>query len=345
MARYEQYEGGLEDFWERRGAKSRFEREEYLFGRAVRFASNEADVLTAVEHILPLYSQLPATQRQPLAVQLVVQMSRVPAGAVPDDLMQQITYTGDKEWLMWQLNGWGQVHVDLATGQATAVITPELAQRLDLVAHCLLNTILLNFFIAQGFAMLHASCLVQKERALLLMAPHNTGKSTTALRLLWAGYQLVSDSMVFVVPDEERLVGFPVGKIKLRADMVPQFPQLHPFLNTEAVRNETKYTLDLRQFDSALVRETAVTTQQLSLCLLARHEGQETLVTAVSPKQRQEAVIHNSLYYDTPQVWRRNLAQLELVLAKAAVHHLTIGTNPEKIVEAVASLWAQNSNG
>jgi hypothetical protein len=253
--------------------------------------------------------------------------------------MQQITYTGDAAWLMWRLGGWGQVHVDLVAGRATAVITPELAQRPDLIAQCLLNTILLNFCIANGFAMLHASCLVRDSHVLLLMAPHNSGKSTTALRLLLSGYQLVSDSMVFVVPDNGQLAGFPVGKIKLRADMVAHFPQLHSLLETEAVRDETKYTLDLRKFDGALVRAAAVPPQQVTLCLLARHDAPETLVTAVTRQQLHEAVMLNSLFYDTPAIWQRNLAQLQPFLDKAAAHQLTIGTNPEGIIQAVNKLW------
>jgi hypothetical protein len=242
---------------------------------------------------------------------------------------------------MWQLGGWGQVHVDLATGRATAVITPELAQRPDLVAQCILHTILLNFCIANGFGMLHASCLVRDEQVLLLMAPHNSGKSTTALHLLLSGYQLVSDSMVFVEPDSGQLVGFPIGKIKLRADMVAHFPQLHDFLAAEAVRDETKYSLDLRRFDEALVRQTAVSPQHITLCLLARHDEPDTIVTAVSPEQLQEAVMLNSLYYDTPDVWQRNLAQLQPLLTKAAVYQLTIGTNPAKIIQTVNNLMPE----
>jgi hypothetical protein len=337
---YEQYHEQLEDFWQRRRAKSRYFREAYVFGRLVHFASNEAGVLAAVDHVLPLYSQLPASQHPPFTVQFVVQSARVSPGSAPDDLMQRISYTGDAAWLMWQLGSWGQVHVDLASGRATAVITPELAQRPDLIAQCLLNTILLNFCIANGFAMLHASCLVRDSHTLLLMAPHNTGKSTTALHLLLAGYQLLSDSMVFVAPDDGRLVGFPVGKIKLRADMAPHFPQLQPLLESEVVRDETKYTLELRQFNRALVRETAVLPQQISLCLLARHDAPETLVTAVRPQQLHEAVMLNSLFYDTSEIWQRNLAQLQPFLEKAAVYQLTIGSNIKEMIKRVDKLMS-----
>jgi hypothetical protein len=104
------------------------------------------------------------------------------------------------------------------------------------------------------------------------------------------------------------------------------------------VRDETKYTLDLRLFDRALIRETAVSPQQITLCLLARHDAPETLITAVTPQQLHEAIIRNSLFYDTPEIWQRNLARLQLLLDKAAVHQLTIGTNPEEIIKTVDTL-------
>jgi hypothetical protein len=335
---YNRYENSWEDFWGRRGAKSRYWREFQLFDRAVRLHSNEEQVITAVDHSLPLYSQLPSTSHTPFDIQIVVRASRSSPGLAPDDLMQHITYTGDGSWLMWHLAGWGQVYVDLAKGTAVATITPELAQRPDLISQCLLNTIFLNFFIANGYGMLHASGLVKDGRLLLLMAPHNTGKSTTALHLLLAGCQLVSDSMIFVTPDEGYIAGFPIGKIKLRKDMLPQFPQLHSFLAAEAVRDETKYSLDLRRFDKKLVVETAVSPQKTILCLLTRHDALHTVTNPATLAAVQDAVLLNSLFYDTPAIWQRHLRQIETVLQQAAPFHLTIGTDAQGIVTAVNQL-------
>jgi hypothetical protein len=87
------------------------------------------------------------------------------------------------------------------------------------------------------------------------------------------------------------------------------------------------------------VRAAAVPPQQVTLCLLARHDAPETLVTAVTRQQLHEAVMLNSLFYDTPAIWQRNLAQLQPFLDKAAAHQLTIGTNPEGIIQAVNKLW------
>jgi uncharacterized protein Usg len=218
-----------------------------------------------------------------------------------------------------------------------------LARQPGLVARCLLNTIITNFFIANGYAMLHASCLYHQGHAVLLMAAHNSGKSTTALRLALAGYPLLSDSMIFLTPatDKLLLLGFPVGRVKLRQDMVPAFPQLRDLLEPEMVRGEIKHSIDLRCLDPKLVCEEAVSPSGIDLCLLARGSTGETVLRPASRAAVEASVMENSLFYDTDTVWRRNLAGIEKLLDAARWHHLVIGSDPERIVAAVKELWAQ----
>lgn len=329
----------LEDFWRRRETRPTHRRPFRIYGRSVDMVSNDRDVLTAVDYVLPQYSQAAASGHAPWRIQLAVAPMRTPPGLAPANLIPRITYTGDASWLMLHLDGWGHAFVDMARGEATAVLDPALAADPELVSRALLNTILLNFAIDGGFAMLHASGLHRNGRSLLLMAPHNTGKSTTALRLILAGYPLISDSMIFVSPDDGALVGFPVGKIKLRGDMVPQFPRLHPHLVMEQVRDETKYTLDLRALDAGLVWDTAVAPDAIELCLLSRSGTTETFLTPADETAVWQAVMANSLFYDTQAVWQRNIATLRPVVARARWHHLAIGTDAAGIVTAVDRLF------
>ncbi|MEZ4514344.1 MAG: hypothetical protein R3C62_20910 [Chloroflexota bacterium] len=337
---YQRYADQLDDFWFRRQAAPRFGRDFRLMGRAVQVTSNEEGVLTAVDHTLPLYTTAAPTADPPCTIQLVVQPAIVAPGPVPDELMQRLTYTGDADWLLIQLGQWGQAHVDLTRRRATAVLSPELAQRPDLVSQCLLHTILLNFMIASGLGLLHASCLMQGQKALLLLAPHNTGKSTTALRLALANYALLTDSMVFVdsAGGRVQLLGFPVGKIKLRRDVLAQFPALHPFLAQEVVRQETKYRLDLRHVGVARVQQTAVFPSHTTLCLMTRHEQPETTVWAAQETAVWEAIIQNSLYYDSEAVWTQNLAQLQPLVKQAKAYHLTIGSDEAQLLAALHAL-------
>ncbi len=330
-------EGELEDFWQRRANRLAFQKEARLFGHPLQLKSNQEALLTAVDLALQHYTQTSQTKATLGELQLVVQPMRQSPGPAPDDLMQQISYSASADWLMMQLGGWGVAHLDLTTKRATAVLDPQLAARPDLVAQGVLHTLLLNLVIAQGYGMLHASCLVRDGLALLLLAPHNTGKSTTALRLALAGFRLLTDSMVFVDGDGF-LHGYPVGVVKLRGDMVAQFPELRPFLQTEIVRQETKYRVDLRSVNPEFVWETAVHPQKIILCLLSRHEKEETVVEEVGETAVIQAILHNSLYVDQPHVWQQNVANLRGVLVGETAVALKIGSNPARLIQAMIQL-------
>ena len=341
---YARHQDRLEDFWNRRENRPRFEREFRLFGRRVRMASNQADVLASADYSIPQYSVAPPTDDAPFAIQLIVQPAPLSPGPAPDDLMRHIQYAGDGDWLAMQLGAWGHCQVELRAGRALAVLTPELAGQPELVSRCLLNTILTNLFIASGLGLLHATCLVRDERVLLLMAPHNAGKSTTALRLALAGYALMSDSMVYVSPkpDGIQLLGFPVGRVKLRADVLAEFPRLQPLFTPEPIRGETRHALDLRRLDPALVCSSAIQPTAVDLCLLERSESHETQLRPATRAAIMEAVMQSSLYFDTAAVWRRNLAALDKLVARARLHHLLVGSEAGGIVQAVETLQGKS---
>ena len=337
----------LEDFWQRRSNRLIFQRSVALFGHQLTIKSNQVEILTAVDHAIPLYTKSSQTKLPLGQIDLVVQPMCQPPDAALDDLMQQITYSGSDDWLIMQLGQWGKAHLDLTHQRGTAVLDPQLAARPELVSQCLLHTLVLNLVIAQGYGMLHASCLVRDGVALLLLAPHNTGKSTTALRLALAGFPLLTDSMVFV--DEAGFLhGFPVGIAKLRGDMVASFPELRPFLQTEVVRQETKYRVDLRAVDKRFVQETATSTssvqavqpRKIVLCLLSRHDAPETVVEDATETAVTQAILQNSLYEDQPHVWQQNMAKLQKLLAGGTAVSLKIGTDSTHLSQTITKLIA-----
>lgn len=337
---YERYERGLEDFWGRRQNGPRFGRQFTLFGRPAEVTSNDKGMLAAVDYSLPLFSSAPTIDRPPFSIHLVARPMPLNPGPPPENLFAITRYSGYQEWLSIQMGGWGHCQVDLAAGRAVAVLAPELAERPELVSQGLLNTIFTNLVIGSGFGMLHCTGLLRAKRALLLMAPNNSGKSTTALRLALAGYRLLSDSQVYVSPDSDelQLLGFPVGKVKLRRDMAAEFPQLRPLLTAEPVRDEVKYSVDLRRVDPELVWTAAVTPEAVDLCLLGLHDRPETTLAPAAPAMVWEAIMANSLFYDTAEAWQRNLGQIERLVTRARAYHLTVGTDPAGIVTTVNML-------
>jgi len=339
---YDRHQHEMEDFWGRRQTGSRFVREFFLFDRRVRLSSNDEAALAAAELSRPLYSQAPPTGRPPISIELIVRPTPLDPGPAPDDLVRHIQYTGNGNWLAMHYSMWGHCQVDLAAGRALAILTPQLAMRPDLVSGWLLNTVFLNLLTAGGLAMLHATCLLRNGRAVLLIGAHNTGKSTTALSLVLAGYSLLSDSQVYLAngQDSVQLMGFPVGRIKLRQDMLASFPALQPLLEAEQVREETKFVLDLRQFAPERVQDQAVQPSAVELCLLARSGDEDTRLTPASREEVMQAVMTNSLHYDTADAWRSNLTLIESLVNQARWHHLAIGSRPEAIVTALEKLWA-----
>ncbi|HCB50252.1 MAG TPA: hypothetical protein DEP47_12210, partial [Chloroflexi bacterium] len=198
-----------------------------------------------------------------------------------------------------------------------------------------------NFLIASGYGFLHTTGLFKERQVLLLLARHNSGKSTAALQLALAGYQLLSDSMIFIGPKGPplRLYGFPVGCIKLRSDMVADFPQLESLLEVEPVRGEIKYAADLRQLDPTLVHETAVEPSVVHLCLLTRGDQPTTCLRPATISEVMEAVMANSLFYDTAEVWTQNLASIKPVVEQARCYHLQVGSDPAGLVATIDDLW------
>jgi len=47
----------------------------------------------------------------------------------------------------------------------------------------------------------------------------------------------------------------------------------------------------------------------------------------------------NSLLYDTPQLWTENMRRIDLMLQKANLHRLQIGTSEAGILKTVNQIW------
>lgn len=345
---FSRHQGQLEDFWGRRQNRPRYSREFAIFGHPVHLSSNLEELLLSADFALPLYSAAPKEDTAPFRVELIARpvlsgaerSGPAETGPLPKNLFDHILYSGHGGWLVMQLGAWGLCHVDLASKRALALLASELAERPALVSRYLLNTVLTNFLIASGYGFLHATGLLKGQRALLLMAPHNSGKSTTALRLALAGYTLLSDSMIFVGGRDSitRLYGFPVGRIKLRADMVDEFPQLKPLLEDEPVRGEVKHAADLRRLDPGLVQESAVKPSDICLCLLAQSGDSRTRIRPATLSEVIEKVMANSLFYDEVGVWEKNLARIRPLVERARCYHLEVGSDTTGLIAIVESL-------
>ena len=338
---YDRYESRLEDFWGRRENDLRFKRGFRIFGCPVELSSNREEVLESADISAVLYSGAPGRERQPFRLRFVVRPAAGDAGPPPEDPFDHVRYTGAGDWIHLGYGPWGSAFADLRSGEAVAVLSAELAARPDLISRGLLNTLLNNYLTRNGFAMLHATGLVRGRGVLMLMAPHNSGKSTTALRLtLSRHFKMLSDSQIYLSDTNGGLflAGFPVGRGKLRQDMLPEFPELQPLITPERVREETKYVLDLRELDPSLVHDQAVFPEGIDLCLLRPNGKHDSAIRPASLEEAWEAVMLNSLHFDYREIWEENLRLVESLVSLARLYHLEIGTDGAGIVETVRSI-------
>jgi hypothetical protein len=337
---YRKHNEQMEDFWSRRVNAPKYERMIHIFGRRVIFSSNYEKVLDAATLAEEMYSTADSQSESIWRIYLTVRSGLEPAPP-PERLIDLIRYTGADDWLSIDLLEWGNCFVDMKRGEAYAVLASSLAEKPRQICLVLLNTILNNFLTRHGYSMLHASALVKEDNILVLQAPHGTGKSTTALRLLFNGYRLLSDSQIYLGERDGELWmgGFPVGRIKLRGDMLPHFPALEAEAEPEPVRNETKHRVELKRVDSAMAYPQMIPIRRVEYCLLERWNKSESRIEALTEEELWPEIMVNSLHYDTPEVWVENLRRVDLLLKHATLHRLRIGTSEDEIIKTVNGLW------
>jgi hypothetical protein len=289
-----------------------------------------------------MYSQAPVRATAPWKVHLTVHNPDKDPGRPPERLVDLIHYAGADDWLSIDLDAWGNCFVDLAGAEAHAVLSSSLARQPEQVCLVLLNTILTNLATRHGFSMLHASALVQDDRILLLMAPHGTGKSTTALRLLSNGYQLLSDSQIYLGERDDGLWmgGFPIGRVKLRADILPLFPELSGLSRPEPVRDETKHMVELERVHPSLAVLDMIRVTRVKFCLLTRGTQARSELQPLTADELWPEIMVNSLHYGRHEIWQDNLRRIALLVDKAELQRLRIGTSEEDILQTVHRMWA-----
>lgn len=340
---YQLFAARLEDFWGRREADPKYARALVVNGCRIEFRANDETLLASAEFAAPQFSSAPILRpEKTFQIYLISQTAFEAPERIPDDLFAHIQYTAHRDWFSLQLGGWGHCFADLGRGFAMAVLAPTLAGEPALVARYLLNTLLTNYLFRNGFAMIHATGLVSGEKLILLLAPHNTGKSTTALQLTLAGnYQLLCDSQVYLARTEQGLQfsGFPVGMSKLRPDMLDKFPELNPFLSAEQVRGERKYTVDLRKLDPGLVCETAVYPNKVAICMLQRTRKRASQLLSAKYAETMDTLMVNSLHFDEPEIWAANIQTIQSLLETAGLYHLSIGADPDAMLRTVNDIF------
>ena len=86
------------------------------------------------------------------------------------------------------------------------------------------------------------------------------------------------------------------------------------------------------------VQETAVQPKKVILCLLSRHDEPETVIVDVGETAVIQAILQNSLYVDQPQVWQKNVENLQQLLVGETAVALKLGRDHARLVQVLETL-------
>lgn len=270
-----------------------------------------------------------------MRIQIVVRSQ--PTAPLPPGLLERLVYAGLGDWLTVAAGEWGLGFANLATREANVFLSPALAADGRLVSRYFIDHYLLNFLLTE-WAMLHASCVVKAGQLIMLVAPHNVGKSTTALRLLRAGYSFLADGMVMLKENDTgwRVGGYPIGEVKLRDDVLALFPEYAG--EAVQVREHRKTVVNLRQTHPGQLVEAVIQPSAIHVCLVERSVDEASRLTSLTAHDALPSLAANTVFWDEPHRLAHNTATLRQLMQTAQVHRLSIGTDTQSLLSAMESL-------
>ncbi|MGH2593742.1 MAG: hypothetical protein ACRDGG_09540 [Anaerolineae bacterium] len=335
-----------EDFWSRQANAQAYSFDCAPFGIPARITANQAEVLAAARLSAGRYSQATESSGEPIEIQIAV--SQNTGAPLPDDLPVRLAYAGVGEWITVSAGDWGHCFANLRTRMACVFLSQSLAADVRFVSRYLIDHYVLNLILTE-WAMLHASCVLDasRQRLIVMVATHNTGKSTTALRLTRAGYLFLADGMALLRPPKPRagsdpaggslvVGGYPIGEVKLRDDVLALFPEYTG--EAVRVREQQKTIVNLRAAHPDRIVESLITPASIHVCFVERRAQLHTQIVSIDVAEAVHLLTANTVYWNDASKLEHNTAMLHRLLRIANLHRVCLGTDPDDIVATIQKL-------
>jgi ABC-type cobalamin/Fe3+-siderophores transport system ATPase subunit len=330
----------IEDHWHRLETRITAERTLRALGYPFIVRSNCAAVMALAELTERRFSSC-----QPITTTTTGQIDLFALGDMPTTPIDPLAFehqfqtvaNGEQGLLHW--GRWGSLYADWTRPAAFGFVSSELVQHPTIASRHCLDTFILIALLRQPVGMLHASGLVKDGHVILLIGPHGAGKSTTALRLIRAGYRLISDTLMFVRLCEERiqLLGYGVGELKLTSEGLTLFPELlqtTPDLSTDGRRKPIFWLRDLMP---ACVETAAVYPHTIALCLTQRSHDEHTHLSLLDEDIALYQLTRNTSYLDEVDVMSRNLSVIHQLIQRSRAYMLELGRDVDELVQTLVT--------
>lgn len=332
---------------ERRASERRSELRHELsfnaYGHVVTCRVNDRALLDTVRLSSGRFSQCdPVPGAKPIHLALFVDRA-LTNEAMPPDLPSRLAYRMAGRTITVAGQDWVRALVHVDEHRGIALVSPTIGEQPHFLSRYICDNLTLHLLMRTHvgpMGHLHASCLYRDGKALLLSGPHSAGKSTTAVRLMEHGYQILSDSTTFarLWRGGIELLGYPVGELRLRLDTVREFPRFRAGGKPALVRDETKLVYSLRDHMPERVAERSVWPERIVICRLTRSSDPTTRADPMSPEQLMDEVWPESVFVDDAEVNEPNRVAVSSLVAKASRYRLNLGADVDQLLEVVDDL-------
>jgi hypothetical protein len=193
---------------------------------------------------------------------------------------------------------------------------------------------------AQRLVPLHAACVGQDGRGLLLMGQSGAGKSTVALHCLLEGFDFLAEDSVFVAPEAMLATGV-ANFLHVRADSLPwlgRTGEARAIRKSPVIRRRSgvkKFEIDLRREPFRLAPSPLKIVGVVFLS--PRHAGARPLLEALPKSELRGNLDVMQAYGASQPQWRnftRNISRLD-------AFELRRGRHPRDAVDVLRSLLAR----
>jgi hypothetical protein len=300
-----------------------------LAGEALRFETNDERVLAQADALFSAYGAVDAETAEPLVVRVLVH-----APAEPAPLFEKPVFRTHGHLFTVALGPYDSGAADLLVGRAFAIVTPALVDVGWRLQQQVLAALALGMLgPARGYLPLHAACLTNGERSVLVHGPSGAGKSTFTYAAVRRGYRVVTeDSLQIGGTDEPRAWGIP-WQFQLLPDATRFFPELEGLAPRLQANGEWKIDVDLARLHPGRVAASAPLGP---LLLLTRRPGP----TAIERVPDAEAVALVEPVWPWQVGWTAaHQARLDDVVRRG-VHRFTTGAEPDAMVDALDAFLA-----
>ncbi len=335
----------FEDFWNRRVGDSLYELRYPAYGYTIHFQTNHRAVLDAARISAARYCHAQILDGSPVIEFRVMVVPTLPDSPVPKNLMAMLQIVGIGDCLYQAATPWIQWVTDTKARTCTMIISPALAVEPWQMSRSILDRATLNILVREGVAQLHATTLARDDCAILFIAPHGTGKSTTAFHLLNVGFRLMGDGLSFVRETRAgqfELMGYPVGEAKLTEAAKPLFPDWQGEGIEVTAHNVVKHVVNLRKLAPHKMLEDSVIPKRILLCLAERNGQPRTSAERLNANRAFARVLPDTIFWDEPAAMLRSLNVTKRLIAHSSCYHLTLGADREQLVDAIVGLVNQD---